>query len=1030
MKIFLPRICMASVLVCLFLVPTRLAAQGDNCGSATLIASSPTCINTAGSVVAATTNSTVAGSPCGAGSFRDVWYRFVAVSTSHTVTISGNTFGGGGARARTEVYSGSCGTLASAGACISGNGNATYTGLTIGNTYYVRIYSNTNNTGNFNICITHTALANDNCSGAVTLTPASTCTGVSGTLTGASNSGVAWCWGISTDDDVWYSFTATAASHQVSVTGTGLNFGDIRIQIFSGTCGTLSSLACGGWDWGGRSAANYTSFTPGNTYYVRVFTETAGITLPGAFSICVLAPTLNLYADKSFVNITRGIGGGTVETGNELEVRATIVVQDPTYLGMSIDSCAFFDNIPAGTSYVPNTLSIRTNEGKLYKNFTDAANDDAGQVVGSAVRVNLGFNTGDAPATPYRRGRLKSTHIPTTSGATVFMVTYRVLVTQVLGGTINTGGGSFTYSLPSAPTTIITRNFSPNLIKVYTNNGLCNNATGINILANNLAGDFDGTFGDGNTMNRAASPNVPASYTYTMLTGNAPGDTYYGVTNNTSNNSVGYSTVNTWPKPESPSIHRIFGVFDVIGDHTGATNPTTGNSAADTTLGKTGGYMLLVNSSFSTDTVFTYRISNLCPGTYYEISAWIRNICSRCGGDSLGNGASTEPVPAGYIPTGPGDSSGVKPNLSFSIDGVNHYTTGDIQYTGGWVKKGFIFQTSSTQPDITFAISNNSPGGGGNDWVLDDISITTCTPNLSLTPTGNSNVCLGNQVDMSCLVSSVFPNYTYWTWERSDDNGATWVSTGVSGNTTPTLNGSNYEYTATYPSFIGDATTHYKQFRLKVATTPANLATGSCSFLASNRIVILVNGCQWILNTDLISFDGKLKNNQTILRWETKNEQGNVTFEVEKSMDGTHFTKIGEVAGKGSLSGSIYDFTDNETISTKAYYRIKLRENEKSQYSKMVLLSAQAMPFELRAVVNPFVNTVSFDVIAPFAGEIRTTLYDSYGKNVYSKTIAVNKGLNEMRINETSVLSSGQYVLKVQWGTQTITKRIIKLENK
>jgi hypothetical protein len=42
----------------------------------------------------------------------------------------------------------------------------------------------------------------------------------------------------------------------------------------------------------------------------------------------------------------------------------------------------------------------------------------------------------------------------------------------------------------------------------------------------------------------------------------------------------------------------------------------------------------------------------------------------------------------------------------------------------------------------------------------------------------------------------------------------------------------------------------------------------------------------------------------------------------------------------------------------------------------------------------------------------------------------VNKGINEVSIDQTNILSSGQYVVKVQWSTQTITKRVIKLDTK
>ena len=89
--------------------------------------------------------------------------------------------------------------------------------------------------------------------------------------------------------------------------------------------------------------------------------------------------------------------------------------------------------------------------------------------------------------------------------------------------------------------------------------------------------------------------------------------------------------------------------------------------------------MLVVNSAYNTDTAFQYLVSNLCTNTYYEISAWFKNLCYKCGQDSLGRGHRSG---ATYIPTGPGDSSGVKPNIAIAIDGVDYYTTGNLQYQG------------------------------------------------------------------------------------------------------------------------------------------------------------------------------------------------------------------------------------------------------------------------------------------------------------------------------------------------------------
>src|SRR5207245_8831304 len=133
---------------------------------------------------------------------------------------------------------------------------------------------------------------------------------------------------------------------------------------------------------------------------------------------------------------------------------------------------------------------------------------------------------------------------------------------------------------------------------------------------------------------------------------------------------TGYTTPTAWAIPDKSAItHRVFQVWDIIGDHTGAASPSAGNPAADTVANPNAGYMLVVNASYRIDSAFAQTISNLCPNTYYEIAVWMRNICSLCGCDSAGRGVNT----AGYIPTALKDSSGVYPNLSFNVNALDCY---------------------------------------------------------------------------------------------------------------------------------------------------------------------------------------------------------------------------------------------------------------------------------------------------------------------------------------------------------------------
>lgn len=725
---------------------------------------------------------------------------------------------------------------------------------------------------------------------------------------------------------------------------------------------------------------------------------------------------------KSYINVTKGNTGGTIEVGDTLEFRSTFVLRCTSGCPAYVDSCAYYDTVKAGTVFISNSLAILTNEGKIYKSFTNAPGDDCGWISGNNIQINLGFNTTDAPALANRRGRIRNTHKPSYFGSTCIMVaSYRVRVTAPLNTIINTGGGSISYK-PTTSASVLVANFPYNSTMVSTNYGICTNTVGTNA----LGAESNGTFGSGRPRNRAASASVPANYTYNLFTTGGPQDYYYGIANNTST-LTNYTTSNAWSKPDPSSpTHRVFQVWDIIGDHTGAVSPIVGNPAADTVANGNAGYMLVVNAAYRIDSAFSHRITGLCPNTYYELSAWFRNICSKCGCDSNGKGASNSSGPPYYIPTGPGDSSGVAPNLTLRVDGIDYYTTGNMRYTGTWVKKGFTYVTGPTQTSLTMTIRNNAPGGGGNDWAIDDISLATCTPTLNLLPSGGVNVCYGNTIDMFTTVRCFTPNYVHWTWERSTNGGATWSATGISGVGVPTLVGGQWQYVANYPTIIGDSSVHNNMFRIRVASTNANLSNPACSFTASNTIIVWVNNCSVVLKTDMKDVTGKLDNNHAELQWTSLNEQPGVSFEVQRSDDHLRYNTIGTVAGTASNSPTgNYLFTDNNPVTGPTYYRIKLVEGNASKLSKTILLNNKPNEFAIRTLINPFASNIAFDLISPSQGTVSLSLIDHYGRLIRRTERQVQSGINPVNFAGFDNISSGAYTLRVQMGAYIINKQVI-----
>ena len=1003
----------------------------DSCSGAVALTPGTTCSSTAGTLDVATVSS---GLPIGcesAGAHYDVWYSFVAANSTNTVTLTGVT---NISNPEIQLYSGSCGTLTSI-QCSNSN-SLSATGLITGSTYLVRI-SNVGSipmNSSFNICVTNPP-SNDECANAITLYSNTTCTNTSGTLASATPStGIPLgCAAAGTYYDVWYTFAAANSSETITTTGLS---GSPALQLYSGSCGSLTSVACG------TTSIAATGLSVGSTYYVRVSNAGSAIT-SGTFNICITHPApavSSIDYGKSYVNISKNSGGGTINPGDTLEIRGTLVIKS----GSGLDSLAFLDtlHLGGGVALVPGSITLRTNEGKVYKSFTDAVGDDAGYFYTSGtdtvVRINFGAN-----ASATTRGKLLNTSKPSVFNNTcIIMATYRVVVYAGYGTTLNLGGGKIT-SKDVATGTLSDLSFSSRNAVVYSSPGLCPNAVAA---SNAIGGDYNGTFGTGTAQNRGPSGNV-LGYTYSTFTTGAPQDYYYGIANNTSAGGTSLTTTTTWAKPDNSSpTHRVFNVWDISGDHTGATNTSKGNPPCDpskpVSASNPCGYMLVVNSAYKTDTAFQFAVTNLCPNTYYEISAWLKNICYKCGCDSNGVGVSG----TGYIPSALNDSSGVQPNLTFDINGTDYYTTGNIAYGGlfpstqtgsdsnnTWVKRGFTYLTGSSQTSLKLTIRNNAPGGGGNDWAMDDISLATCLPNMRYSPSLSPTTCNNNVLAINDTIQSYFSNYQYYKWQRSTDGGSTWSDiASATGTASPAWNGSAYQYitsytiptTATYVANNGD------KYRVVVGTTSSSLSNSNCQVTDGvSQISLNVIDCNNPppLATYILSFSGTNENGHARLFWSTNHEDEAIHFEIEKSKDGNSFSRIGTVTGYQSTDPvNYYNFVDSSLL-LKNFYRVSLVNNDgKKKYSRVIQLKNSIDEFSVTNLTNYFESAVLFDVSTTKDSKIDVSILNASGNLIKQQSFTVYNGANNIVVQNLNSLTPGLYILQVRNKEQFVNEKIIK----
>lgn len=228
------------------------------------------------------------------------------------------------------------------------------------------------------------------------------------------------------------------------------------------------------------------------------------------------------------------------------------------------------------------------------------------------------------------------------------------------------------------------------------------------------------SFGSGSAQ---GNPIRSVSNVYTFFSTDCPNDGYYTIRTGTS-----ACFANTW--------------HTVSEDHT----PNDNN-----------GYMMIVNASYQPGDFYLDTVRGLCANTTYEFAAWVMNVLrnTACGG------------------------AGIDPILTFQVETVTGtplatYTTGSILETQSptWKQYGHYFTTTASSTSVVLRITNNAPGGCGNDILLDDITFRPCGPEvdatLSITGDTATEVCEDNPASflLQSVTSTGYDNPVY-QWQVS-----------------------------------------------------------------------------------------------------------------------------------------------------------------------------------------------------------------------------------------------------------------------
>jgi Secretion system C-terminal sorting domain len=826
--------------------------------------------------------------------------------------------------------------------------------------------------------------ANDECGGAVNVTVnADLLCGVttSATTTDATSSGIAACIGSGANDDVWFTFTATSTAHNfdiLNITGTTT---DMVLEIFSGTCpGSLSSAACSD-----PESSQFSGFTIGTTYFVRIYTYTATSCQSVDFDLCIGTPPPPPTNDEPCNALVLAVNAGSCsyQTGM-LGTSTTVSVGMPAPGCGSLGPDVWYQfTVPASGQVI---IDMSSNGGPAdmdmawYTSSTNNCNnldgviecDDADSQNGSMAMIcHAGANC-LIPGDCQQNGTL-------TPGQTVWVRLWEYGGTPFGGFDIC----AFDPGTPGAPSNCGNATVVATL--PYSNSGATTCCRG------NTYNATDGclsAYQDGEDFMYEYTPAVNESiditltgtnsYTGLFVTDNCPsagGVNCTGSATSTSGNptlcgvaltagTTYYIMVDTDPSPNCTPFNINI---------TSSSTPTCGLDYTISNIGYAPDLNAGTNIALPTDDRFSSSYISFGFDFCFDGYEFSQGLISSNGYLIF------DPIScASNMPTtnaAPGNTSGW--SISAAIPNTNDAPRNSIMFpwqdidpsVGGTIR----YQTLGTAPNRRFVVT------------FDNVPYFSCnallfTGQLKMFETTNMiEMHIGNKEDCS-------------SW----NSGAQIMGL--------------HNYNGT------------------IAVVDINyLTTGAYTNRARRFTYNCPGPCVSVLPVTLVSFDGKAYENNNLLEWSTATEINNDYFVLERSDDGKWFEEIATIDGSGNSNALLnYNYTHNNPNELE-YYRLKQVDFDgQFKYSKIIAVNSKK-EVSVNIYPNPSKNNLFFN-LSKGVDDTYTIVYTNVLGGVYKETINISESNNIYQVKEFVNLTSGIYFIQIINGNDEVvkTQKIIK----
>ncbi|MFN8116267.1 MAG: T9SS type A sorting domain-containing protein [Bacteroidia bacterium] len=348
----------------------------DNCSGSFSVAVSTTslCIS---STTATSTNATQSLAGCIGNADDDVWFSFVASSNTHSISVTPGTMN----NAVFQVFTGTCAGLTTYSCVNNTSGTSVESsiieGLNIGTTYYVRVYSNGNNTntGTFSVCIT---TPDNPCS---SLTNIASCgTSISTTFAAGTGSyGTSACGFTTGGYEKIFTFTPATTGNYYIQQGSSFAYIDYQFKLVSAGCSS-TGWTCVDDISGAGSSATAMALTAGVQYYILLDPEsTAGGNVTFTINCPPTPPANDNCNGATPATVSSGTTCATLTNGTLLG--ATASTQTTSCVSGNTGTDVWYSFVATASSHSITINNIAGNETDLYHSVYAGACNSLGTAI-------------------------------------------------------------------------------------------------------------------------------------------------------------------------------------------------------------------------------------------------------------------------------------------------------------------------------------------------------------------------------------------------------------------------------------------------------------------------------------------------------------------------------------------------------------------------------------------------------------------------------------------------------------------------